>query len=991
MPVFLFTDIEGSTERWVQYPRAMEEALLRHDSLLESLITRHGGQVIKNTGDGYFAVFEGGEPLACAIALQQAIAAEDWRAVGDLRVRVALHTGEARRREDDYFGLEVSRTARLLSAGWGGQILLTCELARTAPLPVQASLRDLGNHLLKDLSEPQHIYQLLHPDLPMCDFPPLRTLSAHPHNLPPQPTPFLGRAEELREIALRLADPACRLLTLVGPGGMGKTRLALQAAAEHIEAFSNGVVFVPLAELTAPEQLVVAIAEALRMTFFQRDTPRTQLLNYLREKHLLLLLDNFEHIMDGALLVTEILAHAPGVKVMVTSRERLNLREEQIYPVAGMSFPHGEAAALESYSAVQLFIQHAQLADPEFQLDAAHRDCVAHICARVMGIPLALELAASWLRVLPCAEVAAELDHSLDFLSTTQRDRPGRHRSLRAVFEYSWQLLSEQEQAALSAWAVFQGYFQREAAAALLGASQQRTSPAMTLSMLAALVDKSLLQRQHKDRYAMHGLLHQYALEKLQAQPQSEAEIRQRHCAYFSAFLQQHESALNSTAQEEVLEAIAGVFEDVRAAWQWAIRQKDLSALHHAAPSLVSFLSLHGRNLEGVGLLEAALEMLQPLSGSEPDTVRGQLLTLLASLLAELNRFERARMVAETALELNRRLGNPEMLARNLSVLGRVAWLSSDYAAAMAHNREALALYVTSGNLAGQASVHGLLGNVAWTRGEYKEARAQMERSLDFHRRTGNPSGIANCLDHLGVVARDTGDHDTARRCFQESFERFQSLSRPLLLAYVANHLGGEIVHSEGLEKAVPYYEQSIAMGREIGEDRIVAYTSFDWAISLLEVGDFSRAQDMLRQSLALFQTMKDTFGAILTQVELAKIAAHFGERIEAQRQYLAALQAAREIDNLRLISRVLVEWGQMLSAKCPELAIEVLSFVQGLPGDSSEQIADFAAVLATLRAQLPPASFAAAQARGRAIGLEELAAKLIVDGMRCSGEGASA
>ena len=198
MPVFLFTDIEGSTERWVQYPRAMEEALPRHDALLESLIVRHGGQVIKNTGDGYFAVFEGGEPLACAIAVQQAITAQDWSAIGDLRVRMALHTGEARRRESDYFGLEVSRTARLLSAAWGGQIVLTCELARTALLPLNASLRDLGNHLLKDLSEPQHIFQLLHPDLCLQEFPALRTLSAHPHNLPPQPTPFVGRTQFLR-------------------------------------------------------------------------------------------------------------------------------------------------------------------------------------------------------------------------------------------------------------------------------------------------------------------------------------------------------------------------------------------------------------------------------------------------------------------------------------------------------------------------------------------------------------------------------------------------------------------------------------------------------------------------------------------------------------------------------------------------------------------------------------------------------------------------
>ncbi len=979
MPVFLFTDIEGSTERWVQYPRAMEEALPRHDALLESLIARHGGQVIKNTGDGYFAVFEGGEPLACAIALQQAITAQDWSAIGDLRVRIALHTGEARRREDDYFGLEVSRTARLLSAGWGGQILLSCELARTATLPPNASLRDLGNHLLKDLSEPQHIFQLLHPDIALHEFPPLRTLSAHPHNLPPQPTTFVGRTEELREIALRMADPACRLLTLMGPGGMGKTRLALQAAAEHVEAFPNGVFFVPLAELSAPEQLVSGIAEALRITFYQRDAPRSQLLNYLREKRLLLVLDNFEHILEGALLVADILAHAPGVKVLVTSRERLNLREEQVYPVGGMSFPEGQTTALESYSAVQLFLQHAQLADPEFQLDAARRDCVAHICARVMGMPLALELAASWLRVLSCAEVAAEVDRSLDFLSTTQRDRPDRHRSLRAVFEYSWQLLTAQEQDALSAWAVFQSSFRREAAAMLLTAVVPSANSATTLALLAALVDKSLLQRRHKDRYAMHALLHQYALEKLQAMPQREVKSRQNHCAYYAAFLQQQELALIGAAQGEVLESIAGSFEDVRAAWQWAVQQGDLSTLRQAAPSLTIFLSMHGRNLEGIRLMESALEMLQLLTSPEATATRGQLLVLLASLVTELNHHEQARSYAETALAINRELGTREVLARTLSVLCRVAWSGSDYATAATYAREALELYEADGNLAGQAVVHGQLGMISWTLGEYDMARSELERSLELHRSTGNPTGIANCLDHLGVVARDTGDHETARRCFQESYERFQNLGIPLMRAYVTNHLGGAIAQSDGFEKAIPYFEQSIALGQELGERRIVAYTRFDWSSFLLGKGDLPAARLMLEQSLASFQAVQDAFGSILTQVALAQIAVQSGENSKARQLYSEALHASREINNLRLVSSVLLEWGQMLSTTDPELSVAIFSFVQTLPADVSEVTFNIGEQLASIQTRLAPEVFAVAQKRGQTATLEQIADRLLL------------
>lgn len=978
MPVFLFTDIEGSTERWVQYPRAMEEALLRHDLLLETSIVRHGGVVVKHTGDGIFAVFEGGEPLLCALEIQRELAAQNWEAIGGLRVRLALHTGEARRHGDDYFGLEVSRTARLLSAGWGGQILLTCELARTAVLPSNATLRDLGNHLLKDLSEPQHIYQLLHPELPRSDFPPLRTLSAHPHNLPPQPTPFIGRTRELREIALQLQDPHCRLLTLIGAGGIGKTRLALQAAAAQIEAFAHGVYFVPLDAINDPALLAPAIAEALRISFYQCDAPEAQLHTYLHEKQLLLLLDNFEHLAAGARFVAQLLAHAPGLKVLVTSRERLNLREEHVYALEGLDFPADESPVLESYAAVQLFTQQAQLADPEFRLDAQQRACVVHICARVQGLPLALELAASWLRVLSCAEVAAELAHSLDFLSSTQRDRPDRHRSLRAVFEYSWQLLEPAEQDALSAWAVFQSAFRRDAAAALLCAPGQRPNAAATLTLLAALVDKSLLQRQHDDRYTMQALLHDYALEKLRLAPEREAEIRRRHCEYYTAFLRQQETALESEAQKDALEALAATFEDLRAAWLWATQQRYLDALSQAAPGLTTFLTMRGRSLEGLTLFEEALQALAGDTTPAARIARALLLGFKAAFLLNLDRYEEARVCAETALEIQRREGTRLQLAGTLNLRGQIAWLTGDYTTAQAHHREALILYEAEDRVTGLARTYDHLGTIGWALGDYPEARAYFEQALTFYRRTGNSRGIASALDHLGVTARENGDYETALQCFRESMGRFQTLGMPLQLAYAANHLAGVLALQEGLAAAVPYFEQCIATGREIGEQRIVAYTLYDWGILLLAEGSADRAVAMLQESLTLFARIGDHFGVVLVQTTLADAALSLGEQLQARQYCTAALQTAWNIHNQRLISGVLIQWGRLLAAEAQlALAVEVLSCAQQLPCDFDQMGQAVEETMALLQEQLSPESFAAAQARGTAATLEQIVARL--------------
>ena len=509
MPVFLFTDIEGSTALWEKHRPVMLGVLQQHDAILQAALDQFNGHLIKHTGDGIFAVFpQSLTALECALAIQQKFGTADWGEIGELKIRIGLdgrsveHEGTDYFTDGkDYFGPLINQTARIMDAGWGGQIVLSPDAMRLARLPDGASVQDYGEQQLKGMGDKQPIYGLLHPDLPHQDFPTLRTLAAQPNNLPIQPTPFIGRSAELAALDKLLADPDIRLVTIVGPGGMGKTRLALAVAERLINPrrdapsarlyndFPNGVFFINLAPLSETSHIVPAVADALNFPLQGGDdrSPQQQLLDYLRQKKLLLLFDNFEHLLDGVELVANILQLAPDVQILATARERLHLRTEQVYPIEGLEFPNWETPEdAEAYTAVQLFLQSARRNQPDFTLhNQDDLTYLARICRTVAGMPLALELAASWVDMLPLAEIAAELQQGLDFLETDMRDMPERHRSIRAAIDYSWQKLDEKEREIFAKLSVFRGGFTREAAKAVADAN---------LRQLARLVGKSLLQ-----------------------------------------------------------------------------------------------------------------------------------------------------------------------------------------------------------------------------------------------------------------------------------------------------------------------------------------------------------------------------------------------------------------------------------------------------------------------------------------------------------------
>jgi predicted ATPase/class 3 adenylate cyclase/tetratricopeptide (TPR) repeat protein len=706
---FLFTDIEGSSAIWERHPEAMKSAMARHDALLRAAVEGAGGVVVKTTGDGCYAVFETAtEAASASLAIQRAFRDEPWVEAGvdPLRLRVGLNTGEAELRDGDYHGTSLNRAARLMSAGHGGQVLLSGATAALlggsaepgGSLPDGADLRDLGEYRLRGLSRPMHVHQLVAGDLP-ADFPPLQTETVAAVNLPNPSTRFVGRAPEVRQIVNLLTDPNVRLLSLVGPGGAGKTRLAIQAAGEVAgqggTRFPDGIYFVPLAPLGARDSMVTAVAQSVGLRFRAEESPHTQLMDYLRRKRLLLVMDNIEHLLDdgGAALPAEIVETAPGVGILATSRTRLNVQGEHLFPVGGMRAPepatvhrwreHGADIERESagYSAIQLFAHCAARVQRGFKLSADNIIDVARICRLVQGLPLGIELAAAWLAALSLPEIAAEIERCFDILSTDQHGIPERQRSIRAVFDSSWELLTADERALLPALSVFRGSFTREAAGSVGGAS---------LRTLLSLVNKSWLQRVEaqprgvgmmapvasahailsgpslsggaaaatgwlqaqstvfaaeapaspsgmsgSNRFQTHALLRQYAEEKLAADPAREREARERMAAYYARMLDEALPQMLGRDQVGVFDDLTADFDDIRQVWQWLVAEGRFEVL---VDKMLLPLHLYAQTrflgTDVAPLLDEAIDRYRanPPAADGPDTVLARLLISRADI-----------------------------------------------------------------------------------------------------------------------------------------------------------------------------------------------------------------------------------------------------------------------------------------------------------------------------------------------------------------------
>src|SRR5215217_500951 len=576
---FLFTDIEGSTKLWERLPAVMASAVARHDELLRAAIEARRGYVFKTVGDAFCAAFaDPADAAAAAIASQQALAAEDWGAVGAIRARVALHTGMAEERAADYFGPAVNRVARLLSAGYGEQVLVsrtTAEQVRSR-LPPGTRLDDLGEHRLKDLLQAEHIFQLVVPGI-TAEFPPIKTLDRQRHNLPAQPTSLVGREDEVTAVRELLEGGDARLVTLTGPGGVGKTRLGLQVAAEAVESFADGVWFVPLAPLDDPDLVVSQIGAAIGV----RESGDAPLLDRLKEelanKEMLLLLDNFEHVAAAAPVIGDLLAACPKLKLIVTSRAVLRVYGEREVPVSPLGLPNlkrlPSVAELENVGSVRLFVDRAQAAKRDFGLVEANARAVAEICVRLDGLPLAIELAAARVKLLPPPALLSRLESRLKLLTGGGVDRDPRQQTLRGAIAWSHDLLAPEEQVLFRRLAVLAGGCTFEAAETI--ANPDGNLAIDVLDGLSSLVDKSLLRQEETEsgepRFFMLETLREFGLERL-AESGEEQDVRSRHAEFFTQVAEEAEPSIWTAEAEQTLDNLEMEHDNLRAALGWAMR-----------------------------------------------------------------------------------------------------------------------------------------------------------------------------------------------------------------------------------------------------------------------------------------------------------------------------------------------------------------------------------------------------------------------------------
>ena len=571
---FLFTDIEGSTRLWEDFPEAMPEALAQHDAVLRDAVESAGGHVVKTTGDGFFAVFGRAEAaLMAALAAQRALAAAAWGKTGPLLVRVGVHTGDAEFREGDYHGPAVNRAARLMTAGHGGQVLVSGATAALVGgrLPEGAQLIALGEHRLRDLGRPELLYQLAHPDLP-GRFPPLRTLDAFPGNLPLQVSSFIGREREVARIVAALDES--RAVTLTGVGGVGKTRLALQVAARVLPRFREGAWLVELAPIRDPGGVPGALAAVFGVSARAGMTLEQSLAEFLRSKQLLVVLDNCEHLLEPVAELVEFLQRdCAGLVILATSREGLAVEGERVLPVPSLPSPPPDAAPAVAgeADAVRLFVERARAVDPDFALTGENTSAVVQVCRRLDGVPLAIELAAARVAAMSPAELLEGLQRRFETLAGGRRRAVQRHQTLRAAIDWSYELLSDDERRLLARLAVFAGGCTRRAAEAVCGAEPLVSGQVFTL--LAALVGKSLVVAQRdgpETRYRLLETIREYGEERLAETGETEM-LRDGHAEYFCQLALDLFGELYGPHQIEASRRLATEHENLLAAVNHAI------------------------------------------------------------------------------------------------------------------------------------------------------------------------------------------------------------------------------------------------------------------------------------------------------------------------------------------------------------------------------------------------------------------------------------
>lgn len=857
---YLFTDIDASTERWERAPAAMAEAVARHDAIVRALIARHGGRVRDRAGDGFFAVFETGAPLACALEVQLALQREDWSAVGGLEVRIGVHCAR-RASESGAEQVDVNRAARIAASGWGGQIVVSQEALEQFPLPERALLVDLGLCGLKGVEAPMHLLSLTHPDLRRSVFPAPRALLSHGRTVPLDRAPLYGREHEISEIAAQL-DGEQRFVNLTGAGGQGKTRLAIAAAATASSACP--VYYCQLEANQAPEDALTALGRALGLA---NTSPSTGAISaHLRDKQALLVLDAADCLVGRADIISDLLQHCPLVRCIATSREPLGAGH--VLRLKGLDAPVS-AAAMREAPAAKLFEAAARAQRPGFKLGSDDVTAFRAICGAVGGSPLALLLVAEWTGVLTLEEISARLHEGVSFLAELGED--GLRQGLARAMGGSWAILNERDRRVLTKLSVLRPNFDAAAAAYVADASP---------ADLIRFERKALLDQAGERRFTMHPFVRDFA----RAQSTDADAARARHCEYYLGLLRRKFAEARGEAQAPTLAAIDEDFENIAEAWRNGVSAASVEEAHASIEALFYVCVLPGRYQDAIRLFGYA---------QHPD-IRGYALAVLANCYVQTGDYPRADDALAEASRSD--LASPLGQAHCKQALANMAHVRGDADTARALYVEAYDLRAAHGDIFG---AYYSICSIAWLsvqRNEIERAREMIELSARLCQRAGHLGGMIGVHSCAADLARLEGRREDAAHAYRQAADIAEATDHPQLRAPLLVKLSTLLLESGAREQSVTLQEEALESARAVGDQRVAANVLVEMARLLSGDGRHGEARTKFRAALAVARDLAASPLISVVLFEWSRSELSGGDRARAKRLASALLS----IDSLQ-------------------------------------------------------------------------------------------
>lgn len=1000
---FLFSDIESSTRQWEQHQEWMQWAFARQETLIREAMASCGGYVYKMIGDAFQVAFDTAScALHAAIAAQRALESQDWGEHGPIRVRMALHTGVTEERGDDYVGPALNRVARVLNAGYGGQILMTqatFDLLQD-DLPPGIRLHDMGEHRLKDLLRDEHIYQVVAEDL-QEKFPRLKTLSAMPNNLPVQRTSFVGREKEMAEVR-RLID-SHRLVTLTGPGGTGKTRLALQVASELLESYEDGVWLVELAALSDPLLIPITTASALGIAESPGKSATQVLVEHLHSRSLLLIFDNCEHVLEDSLaMIDTLLGTCPNLHVLTTSREILGASGEANFRCPSLGVPNPRRSStfeeLAQSEAVQLFIDRAASVSPGLELTPQNIHQVARICQRLDGIPLAIELAAARVRMLTIEGIAARLDDAFRLLTGGSRSALPRQQTLRACIDWSYNLLSEQERLLLRRLSVFAGGWILEAAEQVcadpvkppaMGTAHIDLAEEDIFDLLGQLVDKSLVMampgEEGETRFRLLDTIRQYARERMLDEGDAPL-VRDRHLAYYLLLAEEAEPHLRGKHQVKWLDRVESELDNIRFALEWSL-SGEVEAGMRLASALLWFWHIREFANEGAEWLVRLIEMdarqsPDPSEQKLPHRLaRAKALRVAGMILLFRYQPERGTPMLRESAEIFRELGEAGQVGLGITLI-YLAGAPLDWEERFDMVKQAQELLHDSEDRFYLAETMMVMGHLLAEKNELDQARRSMEDCLGLRMALDDLDGMGMVFTDIGNLDFRSGRGNQAVSLFQKAMECFQKVGNKRLVMNTQSTLGTLALLQGDIGEATSRFEAGIRMGKESGDRFAIGQALYDLGRLAWEQGDYQLAEHYFKEMGALSKDHRFDLYLAYGLASLAYTTLYLGNPVRAHSIYRDAIAMSRAANGDQydpfFIAPTLATMAELLVAlDLPERATRLYALVNRSPVWDVKLLTPkerdaYQTGLAAARAALSPEAFSAAWAEGERMTLAE-------------------